>query len=99
MAFGPNARRAMALIDKRIHEGYERRATANGWSEKKGTYFEFRLGQDLQGRTAQDKIAEVVTEEGIIGSSSVHRIYSYFSASSAEVKKSFGVILKVQRCF
>ena len=43
MAFGPNSRRAMALIDERIHgEGYERRATGNGWSEKERTYFEFR---------------------------------------------------------
>ena len=68
----------MLLIDERIHEGYERRATGNGWVEKRGTYFDFRLGQDLEGGgKACEKIAEVVmTDEGVTGSSSVHRVYS-----------------------
>ena len=89
VAFGPNARRAMALIDERVHEGYETRATANEWPEKKGIYFDFRLGQDLEGRMAHDKIAEVVTEKGITGSSSVHRVYSHIFALSTEIEKSF----------
>ena len=48
MAFGLNSRRAMGLIDEKIEEGYQRRATENGWKEKKGVWFDFRIGGDFE---------------------------------------------------
>lgn len=80
VSFGPNALRAMSLIDPEIKKGYDRRATSNAWEEKKRLWFEFVLGMradawkgvDAPGQEGQ-RIAEVVA--GDVGQSSVHRAH------------------------
>jgi salicylate hydroxylase len=80
VSFGPNAIRAMALIDPDIKKGYDRIATSNAWPEKKKLWFDFNLGpkvdgwKDLKapGKEGQ-RIAQVVA--GDVGQSSVHRAH------------------------
>lgn len=48
VAFGPNATRAMDLIDPKIREGYERQSTQNGWESKSDRWFDFRYGVGKQ---------------------------------------------------
>lgn len=78
VSFGPNAVRAMSLIDPDIKKGYDSIATGNGWPEKQKLYFEYRLGQkedgwkDLKAPGKEGlRIAQVVA--GDVGQSSVHR--------------------------
>lgn len=80
VSFGPNAVRAMSLIDPEIKRGYDKIATSNAWPEKKKFWFDFNLGQ--KGETWCDmkapgkemlKVAQVVA--GDIGQSSVHRAH------------------------
>ena len=80
VSFGPNAVRAMSLIDPDIKKGYDRIATGNAWPEKKNFWFEFNLGpkengwKDLEapGKEGQ-QIAQVVALD--VGQSSVHRAH------------------------
>ncbi|KAF2084573.1 FAD/NAD(P)-binding domain-containing protein [Saccharata proteae CBS 121410] len=73
VAFGANAARAMALIDPEVREGFNRRATANQWPEKRNLWFDFRRGQ------AKDNSDEV--DEHFLGlempdgAGSVHRAH------------------------
>ncbi len=76
--FGPNASRAMSLIDPKIRARYDRIATSNGWPDKQKTFFEYNLGQREDGwgdLTAPGKegqrIAEVIARD--VASTSVHR--------------------------
>jgi salicylate hydroxylase len=80
VSFGPNAVRAMSLIDPDIKIGYDKIATSNAWPEKKKLWFDFNLGpkengwKDLKapGREGQ-QVAQVVALE--VGQSSVHRAH------------------------
>jgi salicylate hydroxylase len=78
VSFGPNAVQAMSLIDPAISEGYDRRATTNGWPEKLKTWFDFRIGQENWEGEAPGKVgqhvANVLASDGI-GQSSVHRAH------------------------
>jgi salicylate hydroxylase len=58
VAFGPNAVRAMALIDPKVKEGFDRRATSNQWESKKAFWFDFRVGDARLGKS-QGRGAEV----------------------------------------
>lgn len=49
VSLGPNAQRAMSLIDPRIKEGFDRCATNNAYPENRRFWFQFRLGQDRAG--------------------------------------------------
>ena len=51
VAFGPNAVRAMTLIDPKIKEGFDRRATSNQWESKKAFWFDFRVGDARLGES------------------------------------------------
>ncbi|KAF8863465.1 salicylate 1-hydroxylase-like protein [Acephala macrosclerotiorum] len=80
VSFGPNAVRAMSLIDPDIKKGYDKIATSNAWPEKKKFWFEFNLGQkgemwgDMKAPGKEMlKVAQVVA--GDIGQSSVHRAH------------------------
>lgn len=44
IGFGPNAVRAMSLLDPRILTAFESLKTENGWKAKKNTWFDFRVG-------------------------------------------------------
>lgn len=80
VSFGPNALRAMSLIDPEIKKGYDSIATNNAFPEKRKVWFDFRIGpsddgwRDLKapGKEGQ-KIAEVIA--GDTGQSSVHRAH------------------------
>lgn len=49
VSFGPNAVRAMSLIDPEIKKGYDSIATSNAFPEKKKFWFDFSLGQKESG--------------------------------------------------
>ncbi|RDW64794.1 hypothetical protein BP6252_10445 [Coleophoma cylindrospora] len=60
VAFGSNAVSAMALIDPRIKEGFEKVATRPLWDSKKKLWFDFRYGKDFgEGMMTGDKVASV----------------------------------------
>ncbi|KAK0781918.1 hypothetical protein LTR91_017245 [Friedmanniomyces endolithicus] len=46
VSLGPNAARAMQLIDPAIHAGFLKCATNNGWDDRKNFWFSFRKGED-----------------------------------------------------
>jgi len=72
VSFGLNSLHAMSLIDSAITKGYNERATSNAWDEKKTTWFDFRLGQDVKGvGKAGEQIVEI--KVGEVGQSSIHR--------------------------
>jgi salicylate hydroxylase len=82
VSFGPNAVRAMTLLDPSIEEGYNRVATNNGSPHKKETWFDFRLGMSEKGwkehpcpGKADQAIAQVLVQAGAVGQSSVHRAH------------------------
>ena len=84
VGFGPNSRRAIAMIDEGILKGYERSETINMWEEKKETYFAFRFGMPGdEGRRMHvgEKFCEVKSEEGQVGNSAVHRVSASYSLS------------------
>ena len=75
VSFGPNAVRAMSLIDPKIRQGYDRRSTSNGWLEKKDVWFDYRLGMDHKDgkRKAGDWFHATIAPG--VGQSSVHRAH------------------------
>lgn len=44
IGFGPNAARAMSLLDPRIRTAFKKMKTENGWESKRNTWFDFRTG-------------------------------------------------------
>ena len=73
VSFGPNASRAMKLISPHIYEAFEARASRNQSADKAGVWFDFRYGEDCDGkRTAGEKITTVKCEGG---QASVHRAH------------------------
>jgi salicylate hydroxylase len=73
VSFGPNAVRAMSLIDPAIKAGYDKRATENAWDSKKNVWFDFRWGMKEGLMKELDLIASV--KAGNVGQSSVHRAH------------------------
>lgn len=73
VGFGPNALRAMKMLDPAIWEGYKRCETTNVSEEEQGRFFIFRYGMEApssDGMTAGEEICDV--RSGCV-SSSVHR--------------------------
>lgn len=69
VSFGPNAARAMELIDPKIREGFDRCATNNAWADRNNYWFSFRRGQDHSSSTG----TLVTNLECKTGQTSVHR--------------------------
>ena len=67
VAFGPNAQRALKLIDQKTEQAYLRQVTHNMWKEQKNTFFEYRFGM---GPREGELIAAPRNETG---QSTVHR--------------------------
>ena len=78
VAFGPNALRAMSLIDPKVREGYERRCTENAYLEKKEVWFDYRWGMDLKnGGKAGEWFHSAFARP--CGQSSIHRVGAFLS--------------------
>jgi len=82
VSFGPNAIRAMSLIDPAIKEGYDTLATSNAWEEKKPLWFDFNLGVKEEGWKDLAPPKEwkegqwiAAVKAGNVGQSSVHRAH------------------------
>lgn len=78
VSFGPNAVRAMELIDPQIATGFEKCVTLNAWPEKKETWFDFRIGKTYSKH--EQVLAAVDThvanvKSGEWGQTSVHRAH------------------------
>ncbi|MCJ1261460.1 hypothetical protein MMC22_001324 [Lobaria immixta] len=71
VAFGPNALRAMDLLDPKIKEGCDRQATKNLSEDKKDTWFTFVMGMD--GRAARAGESLFGVSLGGLERSTVHR--------------------------
>ncbi|TKA27976.1 hypothetical protein B0A50_04042 [Salinomyces thailandicus] len=69
VSLGPNAARAMKLIDPAIHDGFLRCATSNGWSDRQNYWFSFRKGQDTSDKYGE-RFYDLWCETG---QASVHR--------------------------
>ena len=72
IAFHPNSLRAMSLIDPKIRQGYDKRATSNGRGNK-DVWMEFRAGMDCGVWKAEEEITTVKSGHG--GNSTVHRAH------------------------
>jgi salicylate hydroxylase len=72
VSFGPNAVRAMNLIDPRVLRGYDRRRTENESPAKKDVWFDFRWGMDVGARMAGDWFHATIASG--TGQSSIHRV-------------------------
>lgn len=69
VSLGPNAAKAMELIDPAVHEGFQRCMTNNGWESKKNLWFSWRKGQDDSSRVG----TELLDQWCETGQTSVHR--------------------------
>ncbi len=73
VGFGPNALRAMAMLDPAIFEGYKRCETTSASPSEDGRFFNFRYGMEkpsVDGMVAGELICEVRSD---MKTSSVHR--------------------------
>ncbi|MCJ1351919.1 MAG: hypothetical protein MMC33_001903 [Icmadophila ericetorum] len=74
VAFGPNSRKAMRLIDENIAKGYNKNATGNAFPELKDVFFSFRWGMDGRGHNEGTKAGTFIHNVGMLGgASSIHR--------------------------
>lgn len=64
VGLGPNARRAMSLIDPRVKAGYDKFATTNTDPAAKGHFFQFRMGMDGRSETNRLKSGEKISAPG-----------------------------------
>ncbi|KXL49876.1 hypothetical protein M433DRAFT_424570 [Acidomyces richmondensis BFW] len=69
VSLGPNAARAMKLIDPAIYAGFMACATNNGWPDRQKYWFSFRKGQDTSSKFGT-RILDLFCETG---QTSVHR--------------------------
>jgi salicylate hydroxylase len=74
VSFGPNAMRAMRLINPSILRGYDRRRTENESQEKKDAWFDFRWGMDTRSGKAGEWFHSTIAKGS--GQSSIHRVSS-----------------------
>jgi salicylate hydroxylase len=72
VSFGPNAMRAMKLINPSILHGYDRRRTENDFTAKKDAWFDFRWGMDVGSGKAGEWFHSTIARG--TGQSSIHRV-------------------------
>lgn len=72
MGFGANSHRAMSLISPAIWEGYQTRASFNGWPSKQNIWFDFSVGES--GPNEGKQIAEIEMQDGMT-QSTCHRAH------------------------
>jgi len=72
LGFGANSHRAMALISPAIWEGYQTRASFNGWPEKQNVWFDFSVGE--KGENEGKRIIEVTMPDKVT-QSTAHRAH------------------------
>ncbi|EON68907.1 hypothetical protein W97_08165 [Coniosporium apollinis CBS 100218] len=60
VAFGPNAVRAMKLIDPRIAEGFAKVATQNQWESKRDLWFDFRYGDGTHAEKHGGEVRDLI---------------------------------------
>lgn len=82
VSFGPNASRAMSLIDPAIRTGFENVATFNQWDSKSKSWFDFRVGDARWKEKHSAEQIEALASDGWfcqldcgVGQSSVHRAH------------------------
>ena len=77
VAFGPNAQRAMSLIDPKVKGAYDRRATSNQEDELKDVYFQYRMGMDGRNKAKGRQAGDMIVEPGGpgFGMSIIHRAH------------------------
>ena len=77
VGFGRNSLRSMNLIDEKIRHGYNKRATFNGYPDKRAVFFDFRWGQDGQGKNAGAKAGDLIDEvrDIEVGLNGIHRAH------------------------
>lgn len=75
VGFGPNARRAMTLIDPRIKQSYDKYETTNHDEFAKEHYLQFRMGVDGKDGTKGLKAGDMISAPGGPGKgiSMIHR--------------------------
>ena len=90
VALGRNSLHALTLIDEKVRHGYNKRATFNGYPDKRAVYFDFRWGQDGQGRNAGAKAGDLIDEvkDIDIGVNCIHRAH-FLDEMVALVPKEF----------
>ena len=90
VGFGRNSLHAMTLIDEKIRHGYNKRATFNGYPEKRAVYFDFRWGMDGQGKNAGAKSGDLIDEvkDIEVGLNGIHRAH-FLDEMVALVPKEF----------
>ncbi|KAL2005170.1 hypothetical protein VTN00DRAFT_3020 [Thermoascus crustaceus] len=72
VAFGPNATKAMSLIGPDLRAAFDACATNNWSEEKKDVWFDFRLGQVIDGRESGEEVISLNIPKG---HGSVHRAH------------------------
>ena len=74
VAFGPNSRWAMSLIDENISKRYKEHSTGNAFPENEDVFFNFRWGMDGRGRNEGTKAGTFIHNvRSSGGASSIHR--------------------------
>ncbi|KAK3073508.1 hypothetical protein LTR53_004847 [Teratosphaeriaceae sp. CCFEE 6253] len=73
VSLGPNAARAMQLIDPAIHAGFLKCATNNGWEDRRNFWFSFRKGEVSACAAAEEFGTRFFDLWCETGQSSVHR--------------------------
>jgi len=82
VSFGPNAVRAMCLIDPAIKKGFDRQTTSNAFPDRKSVWFDFRMGMSEEGwksakgeNTPAREGEHIARVSGDVGQASVHRAH------------------------
>ena len=90
IGFGRNSLHAMALIDEELRHRFNKRATFNGFPDKRAVFVDYRWGMDGQGKSSGAKSGDFIDEvkDIEIGLNGIHRAH-FLDEMSALVPKEF----------